>query len=198
MRRLLAAVVGLGVVGILIVPGAVAQVPTQDSVVGSLVVPPVRPGFAVTINAFSGPSGESPTGTIEAVTRDGGPFTFPVTCLHVTGNRGVIGSRQVLGSDVLQVYLLVVDEPGDTPDRAQLRFFLNEPLAPATCAEYAAVTAGISPDSGAGSVVVTDAQPLPISKDQCKNGGWHNFTGFRNQGDCVSFVATHGENPPGT
>jgi hypothetical protein len=38
----------------------------------------------------------------------------------------------------------------------------------------------------------------PTSKDQCKNGGWKTFTNpsFKNQGDCVSFVATHGKNPP--
>ena len=28
------------------------------------------------------------------------------------------------------------------------------------------------------------------------NGGWQAF-GFKNQGDCVSFVATHGKNEPG-
>jgi hypothetical protein len=38
---------------------------------------------------------------------------------------------------------------------------------------------------------------LPISKDECKNGGWQSFGTFRNQGDCVSFVATKGKNPPG-
>jgi hypothetical protein len=39
----------------------------------------------------------------------------------------------------------------------------------------------------------------PTSKNQCKNGGWANFTNpgpFKNQGDCVSFVATHGKNGP--
>jgi hypothetical protein len=31
---------------------------------------------------------------------------------------------------------------------------------------------------------------LPTSKDQCKKGGWKNFgTKFKNQGQCVSFVA---------
>jgi hypothetical protein len=42
------------------------------------------------------------------------------------------------------------------------------------------------------------APTTPTSKDQCKNGGWKNFTNpaFKNQGDCVSFVATHGKNPP--
>jgi hypothetical protein len=27
-------------------------------------------------------------------------------------------------------------------------------------------------------------------KDQCRNGGWKTFGVFKNQGDCVSFVAT--------
>ncbi|MGH8958301.1 MAG: hypothetical protein ACRDVK_06465 [Acidimicrobiia bacterium] len=34
------------------------------------------------------------------------------------------------------------------------------------------------------------------SKDQCKQGGWVTFGVFKNQGDCVSFVATGGANPP--
>ena len=33
------------------------------------------------------------------------------------------------------------------------------------------------------------------SKAQCRDGGWQSF-GFKNQGDCVSFVATGGKNPP--
>jgi hypothetical protein len=38
----------------------------------------------------------------------------------------------------------------------------------------------------------------PTNKDQCKNGGWQSFTTptFKNQGDCVSYVATNGKNPP--
>ena len=38
---------------------------------------------------------------------------------------------------------------------------------------------------------------LPATKDQCKNNGWRNYTVFKNQGDCVSYVATKGKNPPG-
>ncbi len=38
---------------------------------------------------------------------------------------------------------------------------------------------------------------LPVSKDECKNGGWEAFGVFKNQGDCVSFVATQGKNEPG-
>lgn len=37
---------------------------------------------------------------------------------------------------------------------------------------------------------------LPTSPDQCKNGGWQTFGIFKNQGDCVSYVATGGKNPP--
>jgi hypothetical protein len=36
----------------------------------------------------------------------------------------------------------------------------------------------------------------PTSKDQCKNGGWQTYGTFKNQGDCVSFVATKGKNQP--
>jgi hypothetical protein len=38
--------------------------------------------------------------------------------------------------------------------------------------------------------------PLPTSKAQCMNGGWKTYGMFKNQGDCVSFVATGGKNPP--
>jgi hypothetical protein len=37
----------------------------------------------------------------------------------------------------------------------------------------------------------------PASKDECKKDGWRQFNApaFKNQGDCVSYVATHGRNP---
>jgi hypothetical protein len=37
---------------------------------------------------------------------------------------------------------------------------------------------------------------LPTSKEQCKDGGWQAFGVFKDQGDCVSYVATGGKNPP--
>jgi hypothetical protein len=37
----------------------------------------------------------------------------------------------------------------------------------------------------------------PVTKDQCKKGGWQSFgTMFKNQGRCVSFVVTGGKNTP--
>lgn len=41
--------------------------------------------------------------------------------------------------------------------------------------------------------------PTPVAASECKNGGWKTLAdndgnGFKNQGDCVSFVATKGKN----
>jgi hypothetical protein len=47
-----------------------------------------------------------------------------------------------------------------------------------------------------GALAFGDSRCLPTSKDQCKNGGWNTFGVFKNQGDCVSFVATGGRNQP--
>lgn len=49
------------------------------------------------------------------------------------------------------------------------------------------------------TVLYTYEIPVPTSKGQCKNGGWQNLADndgntFKNQGDCVSFVATGGRN----
>jgi hypothetical protein len=51
--------------------------------------------------------------------------------------------------------------------------------------------------NGTSEVPVT-APSGPTAKSQCKKGGWKTFTSpkFKNQGDCVSFVATHGKNEP--
>ena len=46
--------------------------------------------------------------------------------------------------------------------------------------------------------VIARVVVLPTKKAQCKAKGWQNFAGmFKNQGDCVSYVATKGKNPPG-
>jgi DNA-binding beta-propeller fold protein YncE len=41
---------------------------------------------------------------------------------------------------------------------------------------------------GPFGVAVTPAPLMPTDKDQCKKGGWRNFAGFRNQGQCIAFV----------
>ncbi|HEV2773813.1 MAG TPA: hypothetical protein VGV57_13475 [Thermoleophilaceae bacterium] len=53
---------------------------------------------------------------------------------------------------------------------------------------------------GDGKGTACDPVELPKVKDECKNDGWRAFhdgaARFRNQGDCVSFVATGGKNRP--
>ena len=39
--------------------------------------------------------------------------------------------------------------------------------------------------------------PMPTQKTECLNDGWKRYgTTFRNQGDCVSYIATRGKNQP--
>ena len=40
------------------------------------------------------------------------------------------------------------------------------------------------------------ASLAPLTMDDCKSGGWQEFGVFKNQGDCVSYVATGGRNQP--
>jgi hypothetical protein len=37
----------------------------------------------------------------------------------------------------------------------------------------------------------------PTTGDDCKQGGWQKYGPFKNQGDCVSWLATGGKNEPG-
>jgi hypothetical protein len=51
---------------------------------------------------------------------------------------------------------------------------------------------------GCGGILIDNVsvEPLPTTKDECKDDGWQLDGVFKNQGDCVSFVATGGKNPP--
>ncbi len=58
-------------------------------------------------------------------------------------------------------------------------------------------TADLSNITVNGQLQVPETTSAPTTKDDCKNGGWQTFNPpFKNQGDCVSFVATKGKNPP--
>ncbi len=52
--------------------------------------------------------------------------------------------------------------------------------------------------AGAAFAQTSGDSTAPTSKEQCKNGGWNDYPnlGFKNQGDCVSYVSTAGKNPP--
>jgi len=42
---------------------------------------------------------------------------------------------------------------------------------------------------------LSQPEPIGLTKEQCNDGGYKRF-GFKNQGDCVSFVETEGKNHP--
>jgi hypothetical protein len=170
------------------------------------------------VGIASGPGGENPTGAVTV--SDLGPtpggtsyVAAAATCLSVSGRVaivGVTGSRQRYGSasphTQIAGLIRIVDGGGPNSGADTFQFALTEgPLSgppgpgPTTCSTFP----GTFPNGGGiqsftnqtGDVVVTDARPLPTSKNQCKNGGWRAYGVFKNQGDCVSFVATGGKNP---
>jgi 6-phosphogluconolactonase len=82
--------------------------------------------------------------------------------------------------DGKSVYVTNDEFPGGTVSQYSIdpRSGALSPKTPATVA-----TGG-----GPAGIAVTPLPRVPTSKQQCKNGGWHNFPQFKNQGDCVSFV----------
>jgi hypothetical protein len=184
-------------------PHAGAQMLGQDSATVSGETS-LSIGFfsSIDIQAASGPSGEDPTGRVFYVQTGGaGPkpvgslTSANVTCLAVSGNGAVIGfTDNFAGGPFNQVTVQVADlGPADSArDRWWIPALGRDP---GDCAPFADAP-GRSAPLTLGDAVVTDAPPFPTSKDECKNGGWQTYGIFKNQGDCVSFVATGGKNSP--
>jgi hypothetical protein len=164
----------------------------------------------LTADARSGPAGQEPSGTM---TWDEGGFAIfvhnetRVTCLSVTDRTaivGVTGTRTLrgrFGTILASIvgFIRVTDGGGPNSGMDTFEFAIQEgptsppnpppPLpfpGPTDCSSFPAGSPGLSNEQG--DLVVTDAPPLPTSKDQCKNGGWQSYGVFKNQGDCVSFV----------
>jgi hypothetical protein len=167
--------------------GAAAQQAPQDSVTGMFVTGNERSELEFTFDVHSGPAGENPTGTVTIVTLAAGPLgTFAVSCLGVSGNHATVVAPFPFGPPVPAGIVIYVEDNGTTGDRVSWNFVS---ALPTSCPPPSTVPENAEPR---GDVTVVDAQPFPTTKDQCKNGGWHSFPGFKNQGDCVSFVATEG------
>jgi hypothetical protein len=184
------AVSGLAAVAMLAAaPMARAQVPTQDSVVAS--------GFSglftnIDTNVTSGPNGENPTGHAELDAAGQHFASASITCLSVSGTTAVVGGSLQPNSLGFAGFVETLVDNG--PASAVLDEFnaVGTSEVPTVCpppSPFISLLFG-------GDIVVVDAPPLPTSTEQCKNGGWQNFDVFKNQGDCVSFVATDGNNSP--
>jgi hypothetical protein len=197
-----------------------AQVPSGDSVVGSgVAIDPLaatgQPGscceYRFSVSARSGPGGEGATGSVEVSFggRDMPPSEYSghVVCLAVSGTRAlfdiVVDSTSEFGPPVGQtVTLFAVDNRGPVSqlprpvpadaDRFREVFSTSGCVAvPTDPLLYSLLYYVID-----GDIAVEDAPVLPSAKEQCQNGGWRAFPGFKNQGDCVSYVATGGRNQP--
>ena len=198
MRRLLAACC---IATLAITSAASAQAPGEDSVTAAASI-----GFGMggvwdfRIDARSGPSGEFPSGTIHASQFLFGSFDFAVTCLTVSGNRAAMAGRWIPPTPAppppppglsypSSILVEVEDHPGTAQDRLDFDirdFPFPDPVpAPTGCATTTAELQALR----SGSLTVTDAAPLPTSKDDCKDGGWRDFGAmFPNHGACVSSV----------
>ncbi len=189
-------VLGLVLVGLVFAPSAVSAAQLDSvTVTGS-----GGDYSNINISAQSGTSGQNASGNVSFTVYGGLSIGGPVTCLRVTGadrGAGTVGSPTIAvitfqntlsipGTSTVEL----VDNGGNGTD------ILTGNLsnrAPTDCSPYTGLTATLTN----GRAVVFDAPVLPTSKDQCKKGGWRNYPQFKNQGDCVSFVATHGKNQPG-
>jgi hypothetical protein len=172
--------------------------------------------ISLTADAVSGPSGQDPAGTmtwIERFVGGGALGETQVSCVSVSGNVaiiGVTGTRTLVGLfgriPLMTAGLIRVTDGGGTESGLDsFEFELVQgpfppsppgpPLpGPTDCSSFPA--GGEVRHNLGGDLVVYDAPPLPTSKDQCKNGGWQTYRVFKNQGQCVTFVATGGKTLP--
>jgi hypothetical protein len=144
-------------------------------------------GGPLEISVQSGPSGENPTGQISGAC----PIRGPVTCLDVRTIEGpggnfntlaLVGATGPAGPILLTVLTGTSGFGIGVLDGSDCTRPLTQPFS-----------LGFT-----GSIRIVDAAPpqLPTSSEQCKNGGWRSYGVFKNQGDCVSFVASGGRNQP--
>ncbi len=171
---------------------AAAQVPAGDSVVGSGTARFVSPDLAgltvpFSIDVRSGPSGEDPVGSLQLFIA----FDDP-TCLAIRSGGGQVADEAVINfRNTLTGARVLVRIAGGTSGPRQI--WLSTASSASDCSFVPPISIA---EVIEGGISIFDAPPLPTTTDQCKNGGWRNFGVFKNQGDCVNFVATGGKKPP--
>ena len=158
-------------------------------------------GNLLVADVRSGPAGENPTRTVRYTSGLGmgrGLIDAKASCLNVDGDTAVIGyTGRVTGflfpEGLFTTGLIrVVDRGGadsslDSFEIDRGGLFETPVPGPQDCAAFPGDGEGVSVNE-LGDIVVRDAPAVPTTKEQCRNGGWRNFPGFRNQGQCVAFV----------
>lgn len=200
MRRLSLTVAVLSTAIAMLAPAvADAQVPRRDAVTGTLFVEPQCAGCVTPpryfFDAVSDAGGGRPQGIVLYLTgeRQGTvSVRGVVTCLTVSASRATVGvnfdtppggsppgSRSAL--------LFLQDNGPATSDRIAVQR-LPGATAPSSCPPNPPAGTAFNPGHGGGDgVTVTDQQPGPAIKRQCRAGGWARY-GFANRRACFDFV----------
>jgi hypothetical protein len=100
------------------------------------------------------------------------------------------GQTFTLASDAGTILTTTLD-----PATSEFSSIVSLP-APFTTATFRIIVGGQTVATAGPIACALPPPPVPAKADQCKKGGWRDYGIFRNQGDCVSFVATKGKNPP--
>lgn len=161
------------------------QVPGEDSVVGGGSVD-LDGSFALSFDVRSGPFGENPTGEVSVRVEPGGPVikSSSIDCLVVSGSSATLAGTFDPNSYGYTDFGITVEDTGATASAPDLMGFVFPYGAPPGCDPTHLVKLPLI----TGALVVTDGEPIPTSTDQCKNGGWTSYPGFKNHGQCVAFV----------
>jgi hypothetical protein len=122
---------------------------------------------------------------------------FPNQQYRVDVLRPTADPFSVAPADVLATVFRT--QVGDSPtlDPTRITFDLSAFAGTTVRIRFAEVDNQFYFQGSVDNVAIQSVRLLPTSKDQCKKGGWRTFGSvFKNQGDCVSFVATGGRNAP--
>jgi 6-phosphogluconolactonase (cycloisomerase 2 family) len=164
-------------------PKTPAQVPTGVGPTNGLVVTPDGKHAYVYNSGVGG--GTLPGETVSQYDIDAttGALT-PKTPAFVAAGPGSTASDAAISPDGRTLYVVnnfAVRQYAIDPTTGAL-----SPKSPAT----------VATEGGSTGIAIASPGGLPTSKEQCKHGGWRLF-GFKNEGQCVSFVVTGKKQPPG-
>ena len=121
-----------------------------------------------------------------------GPAVVTVTDVFCVGDRFTLTDTNVLGTTSLPDIAPTCMYPGTGDPAAALADpnYSHGAFAVASGSHSIGVVVSTSPFGAGAAFIRVDA----MSKEMCKSGGWARFGGetrqFKNQGDCMSFVAT--------
>ena len=133
----------------------------------------------------------------------GGPATNAVSQYDIDATRGTLSPKSppavsALGQNTAAE--IVVTPDGRSVYLVQTTVILQYDVGPATGGLTPKTPATVpTPGLATGIVLASPRQTPaePTSKEQCKHDGWRAFPQFKNQGQCVSFVASRKPRPPG-